>query len=663
MLSLEVPFQALGLTLVHFCWQGAVIAGAARLAGLAAPGVKPGTRYNIHLLALIAMAVTALITFAWEWTRLATHETVAADVVSFGTGTAAAQGLAFKNVLPWLDTVWALGVIALSARMMGGLWLIHRLSAGAVAVPEALAARFAEILRTTGLKNVRLRMHPGIDGPFVVGVFRSIVYLPVSAVSMLTPDQIDAVLAHELEHIRRADFAWNLLQTAIETLFFYHPAVWWLGKSLRDQRELACDDAAVTLCRDPLTYATALLALEERRPARKAAPTLAMALGGKDGSLLVRVRRILGDAPRSGNAPARPALMAAPLIVAMLAALAVPAAQVAAHATETSKKQCRIKATEGTGGSGVETRTLSSETATVTSTSSVDADADESPAAEATDTDVEPRDFWSGLRSKPLDEIRVEALKIKADKVVKAWKIKAKDWKFDTSEWTQDAAAWQAKSQAWADQARAQAEVIADQARASIDESELRRVQADGLREGAEQARRQADAMADQTSREARSLRRAAEQLARQSRELRAEAPEAPEPPEAAEPPEAPEAPEAAEPPAPPRAPAAPPAVSAPKPPAAPRAPAPLAGLDTRVVFTRSLVPQGPLHIIEPVIPQKPIVVALGQLPDARPMAIPIPNPVTDVFIHTNTNMVVVKTGKIAVNRNAQVHVVVDGRS
>lgn len=635
MMSFEVPFEALGLMLVHFCWQGAVIAGAARLAGLAAPGLKPGTRYTVHLMALIAMALTAVTTFGWEWARLAAHDPMPADVLSVAH-VSAASGVAFKDVLPWLDTVWALGVIALSLRMMGGLWLIHRLSAGAQPVPAVLEARFIQAVRALGLRSVRLRMHPGIDGPFVVGIVRSIVYLPVSAVSALSPDQLDAVLAHELEHIRRADFAWNLLQTAIETLFFYHPAVWWLGKTLRDQRELACDDAAVTLCRDPLTYATALLALEERRPARKLSPSLAMALGGKDGSLLTRIRRVLGEGHNGRPMPVRPALVAAPLVVAVLAALAVPVSQVAAHGTETAKKQCRIKAAESIGGTEIDTRDLKMVEATADDHQTSDAaDSDESPAAEATDSDVEPKDFWSGLMPKPLDESRLETFKFKggkfkADKMAQTWKIKMKDGAFDSD-------TWKLKSQA-----------IAEQARASIDVNEIHRARAEGLREGAEEARRQAEAMADQNSAQARGLRQAAERLARQAQALRAEIPTAPDaadlpvPPEAPAAPEAPEAPEAALPPAPPAPPAAPARPARPLADAHIRTPSvrtpEAAGVRFDMLRITPAVPApGEHRVMERVIPQQPIVVALNRLPDAHAMAIPSPDPAADVVVQTHS--------------------------
>ena len=122
---------------------------------------------------------------------------------------------------------------------------------------------------------------------------KPVVLLPASALAGLTPQQLEAILAHELAHIRRHDYLVNLLQTLVETLLFYHPAVWWLSRRIRIERENCCDDLAVSLCGDPCTYARALADLEALRgPAR----SLAMAANG--GSLLQRVRRLLG-APTS----------------------------------------------------------------------------------------------------------------------------------------------------------------------------------------------------------------------------------------------------------------------------------------------------------------------------------------------------------------------------
>jgi hypothetical protein len=102
------------------------------------------------------------------------------------------------------------------------------------------------------------------------------------------------VLAHELAHVRRSDFFWNLLQTLVETLFFFHPAVWWVGKRIRHERELCCDDLALTICPNPVTYATALFRLEEQRVRQW---RLAMAFDGHQSNqtLRMRIARILGE--------------------------------------------------------------------------------------------------------------------------------------------------------------------------------------------------------------------------------------------------------------------------------------------------------------------------------------------------------------------------------
>jgi BlaR1 peptidase M56 len=104
------------------------------------------------------------------------------------------------------------------------------------------------------------------------------------------------VLAHELAHVRRADYFWNLVQTVVETLFFFHPAVWWVGRNVRQQRELCCDDIALETCSDPVVYASALLRLEEERRTRL---HLAMALDGHQSrfGLRQRIGGILGETP------------------------------------------------------------------------------------------------------------------------------------------------------------------------------------------------------------------------------------------------------------------------------------------------------------------------------------------------------------------------------
>jgi beta-lactamase regulating signal transducer with metallopeptidase domain len=139
---------------------------------------------------------------------------------------------------------------------------------------------------------VRLCESALVEVPTVIGWLRPVVLLPVSTLAGLSPAQLEALLAHELAHVRRFDYLVNLVQTFGETLLFYHPAVWWVSRRMRVEREHCCDDAAVVACGDAVGYARALAALEGLRAI---APTLAVAAGG--GSLWPRIARLVGGPP------------------------------------------------------------------------------------------------------------------------------------------------------------------------------------------------------------------------------------------------------------------------------------------------------------------------------------------------------------------------------
>ncbi len=135
---------------------------------------------------------------------------------------------------------------------------------------------------------VRIVELPDIDVPFVVGCLRPIVVLPIAAIAQLNTAQVEAILAHELAHVRRHDYLVNLLQTLAETLLFYHPAVWWLSARIRNEREHCCDDVAVEVCGDPVAYAAALAELETWRSG-----DIELVAAASGGSLVNRIRRIL----------------------------------------------------------------------------------------------------------------------------------------------------------------------------------------------------------------------------------------------------------------------------------------------------------------------------------------------------------------------------------
>ncbi len=223
------------------------------------------------------------------------------DATSQEPGTAVAEvplpariARSFTPWLPWVVAVWLAGVLCCGVWQLGGWIAAQRLKhLGTAPADGQLAAQLADLARRMGVtRPVRMLRSALVDVPVVVGWLRPVLLVPGGILTGLTPSQLEAVLAHELAHVRRYDYLVNLMQTAVETLLFYHPAVWWVSRRIRIEREHCCDDAAVAVCGSKVGYAAALTALEESR----AAPALAMAASGfgRRGSALDRVRRILG---------------------------------------------------------------------------------------------------------------------------------------------------------------------------------------------------------------------------------------------------------------------------------------------------------------------------------------------------------------------------------
>ncbi|HTL99346.1 MAG TPA: M56 family metallopeptidase, partial [Holophagaceae bacterium] len=279
-------------TLLHFLWEGLLI-------GLSAWGTlallqrrSPEARYAVGLGFLAVMALAPPITF---FILLPGAEAPALAVAAPAASSPLSWSLRLKQLLdpslPAILGVWCAGVALLSARFAGGLLYLQRLtSAGVEPAPAEWHLVVARIAREMGLRRaVRLLRSFRVEAPMVVGWIRPVILVPAAAFTGLSPAQIEAVLAHEMAHIRRMDFLVNLIQSAMETLLFFHPAVWWLSSRLRGERELCCDDTAVALCGDRTAYARALATLEGLRDHAPAE----LRLGADGGSLMNRIRRLL----------------------------------------------------------------------------------------------------------------------------------------------------------------------------------------------------------------------------------------------------------------------------------------------------------------------------------------------------------------------------------
>jgi beta-lactamase regulating signal transducer with metallopeptidase domain len=306
---------ALGWTLLHFCWQGTAVAVAYAAMDRLTSRATSKIRYVVALTALMLMPVVVVGTFAVEMrtatpvqghgqaaqafsesylgvrSRPVLHEIPLASSLEEPGDWLAMRA---ERLLPWVDGLWMVGVFLLALRSLGGWWQLENMRRRARRmVPQEVERGFQRISKQINVgRLVALRISDEVISPLAMGVWRATVILPMSAVMGLPKEELEAVMAHELGHIRRLDYMWNLLQTAVESVLFFHPVVWWLSRTVRERREVCCDEIAVRSCAGATVYARALLRLEEQRAVKL---RLAMAFGGCGGSLLGRVRKVLGE--------------------------------------------------------------------------------------------------------------------------------------------------------------------------------------------------------------------------------------------------------------------------------------------------------------------------------------------------------------------------------
>jgi uncharacterized protein (TIGR03435 family) len=319
MLSSEAWVERLGWTLVHFLWQGLAIA----LLYAAAHRVmaRRTSANGLYLLACMALgAMMAAPITTWELMRppdaspgaaYQIHGVPPAPSTSSAAGAATLPDSVRATVpnaqpaqfLAWVVMVWLVGTAVLWVRLAGGWVVTARMRSMLVRrAPPEWQETLGKLRAQIGLSRpVRLLVSALVQVPTVVGWLRPVVLMPVGALGGLPAEHVEALLLHELAHIRRRDYLVNMLQSVAEALLFYHPAVWWVSGHIRAGRELCCDDVAVLVSGDALTYAHALAHLESYHPAH-----LSVALAANGGSLADRIARLLGHsrpAVRTGLGP------------------------------------------------------------------------------------------------------------------------------------------------------------------------------------------------------------------------------------------------------------------------------------------------------------------------------------------------------------------------
>ena len=340
LLAASPAVRAFALALVEFVWQGAAIGAVCALILAGLRRARPQLRYVVACLGLAAMTLAPIVTAAGYLrsassstsdSRIAATSSVETPSVTAPDRSAtAAAPVAPRTLLtswleprlPMLMAIWIAGVLVMAVHLLAGWLRVTRIRRGATPLdPGRWPARVLAIARQFHVtRRVRLLVTSAVDVPAVVGYVRPAILVPASALAGLSPDHLEAILLHELAHVRRADYLVNVVQCVVEVLLFYHPAVWWLSSQVRREREHCCDDIAASLCADQVTYARALTSLEELR-----IPMPRSAVGADGGDLLARIRRLI-EPERVSNPRLSGGLVMGVVFIFVLLALNVPIA-------------------------------------------------------------------------------------------------------------------------------------------------------------------------------------------------------------------------------------------------------------------------------------------------------------------------------------------------
>jgi len=346
---LETPIaQALGWTLLHSLWQGSLIAVLMTICWRLLGERAAKQRYLLSLMGLASLLIWSGLTFfqTLETEQLAAVPTLefAAPAVEIGMltpGQLAADGSSLSTwayiqtqlntYTPWVALAWAIGCMLFLLRWIGAYAFTQGLRHKDATIMEGTwQNQLNELASRMGIRQTLLLIESGrISSPMTIGFFKPVVLVPIGLLTGMPAGQVEAILTHELAHIRRHDYLINLLVSLVETLFFFHPAVWWMGNRIREAREHCCDDLAIATSGDPMAYARALTELASAQ-----SPALAPGLIGPRKHLLHRIKRLF-VAPQQPESHSRAIAAALTLAVLFLAGWMTPSSAGAAEPDQT----------------------------------------------------------------------------------------------------------------------------------------------------------------------------------------------------------------------------------------------------------------------------------------------------------------------------------------
>jgi bla regulator protein BlaR1 len=302
----QPTISALGWTLVHAVWQGIFVAMIAFTCFFLLKNHRAQLRYNIGISMLGIQVIASIATFIYYYNKLSAVTVLSSEPLVRITGNVPRlhyDTTVLGKLILWLSLhlnelvfCWLIGATLLMIRFAGGWIYTQRLRANSRAVTDQQwRARFGVLIARLDItRSVDFRETAQIVSPMVIGAIRPVVLIPIGLLTGLSISQTEAILTHELAHIRRSDYLVNILQSFIDVVFFFHPALWWISERIRIERENCCDDVAVAACDDKLSLAQALVKVAEWQNT----PRLAMAFTSRRPLLLQRIRRVMGVNPK-----------------------------------------------------------------------------------------------------------------------------------------------------------------------------------------------------------------------------------------------------------------------------------------------------------------------------------------------------------------------------
>ena len=317
----ETLIHAISWTVVHSLWQASLVALILSVVYAYVPKKQSNIRYNIGLTGLFVTTLLGIITFLLYYMssqssgeQLITATEIATAEILISQAALESEGwlLNMRNYGSVISQVWLVGVIIMGIKLMIGYGYIQYLNhpSGLRRNPDLeiilqrLQSRFQ--LRT----RIMIAETNKVVSPMVSGFVKPLILFPVGMINQLELHEVEAILAHEIAHIKRNDWIINLLQSLVEVIFYYHPAVWWMSSRVRQERENCCDDFAIAQGYDRITYARILVKLKEQELQSNSG--LALSFYKSKNTLMNRIKRILGQS--TGHSSIREKLIALALI-------------------------------------------------------------------------------------------------------------------------------------------------------------------------------------------------------------------------------------------------------------------------------------------------------------------------------------------------------------